>query len=146
MEILLANNTSFWNQGRYFLPGAVGLCLLAAHIIAKRGATAVHMRTMTRLFAVILLPIHLIALPFVMPRWQSGGRSSNPLKGDWLPHYGAVLPLVFIVLAVAVLFVTYWQASRIPVDAPTVQPESEAEKGVEEEPTVGLTKTEAVSV
>jgi hypothetical protein len=124
-EILLANTTGWFNQGRYFLPGAVGLPLLAAHIMAKRGLTAEHLRTMTRLFALLLLPIQLICLPYTMARWQSGLRGLNPFKGDWLPHYGTVLPLVCATLGVVVLFVMYWHASRIPAEPSAVEPGDE---------------------
>ncbi len=119
LEILTANQIGFFNQGRYFLPGAVGLPLLGAHILARRGFTAEQFRSMTRLFALLLLPIHLVCLAYTMCRWQSGLRSLNPFTGSWSPPYGSVLPLISAALAVAVLFVVYWQATRVPVDPPS---------------------------
>lgn len=114
MEIILINQTNWFNQGRYFLPGAVGIPLLAAHIMAKHLFTPENFRTMTRLFATLLLPIHFVCLAFTMTRWQSGTAIFNPLKGSWHPPYGSVLPLVLGLVGVLVLWGMYWQASRVP--------------------------------
>ncbi|WP_158850651.1 DUF2142 domain-containing protein [Saccharothrix deserti] len=132
MEILLINQTGWFNQGRYFLPGAVGIPLLAAHILAHRALTAEHFRSMTRLLAFLLLPIHLVCLAFTMIRWQSGLAIYNPLKGSWSPPYGSVLPLVFGALGVVVLAAMYWVASRTPKvaqDAPEAESAPEVAQG-----------------
>lgn len=120
MELLLVNSIGWFNQGRYFLPGAVGLPLLAAHILAKRGFTAVQLRATTRMLAILLLPIHLVCLAYTMCRWQSGLQILNPFKGSWMPPYGPVIPLVLETVGVVVLFVVYWRASRIPTPAAVV--------------------------
>ncbi|KOV79937.1 DUF2142 domain-containing protein [Nocardia sp. NRRL S-836] len=114
MEIILINQTNWFNQGRYFLPGAVGIPLLAAHVMAHRLFTPDHFRTMTRLLATLLLPIHFVCLAFTMTRWQSGTAIFNPLKGSWHPPYGSVLPLVLGLAGVLVLWAMYWAASRLP--------------------------------
>lgn len=113
LEILTVNQIGWFSQGRYFLPGAVGLPILGAHILARRRLTADQVRSVTRLLVILLLPIHVGCLAFTMCRWQSGLRSLNPFKGSWSPPMGSVLPLVCAVVAVAVLAVAYWQASRI---------------------------------
>jgi hypothetical protein len=77
---------------------------------------------MTRMLAVLLVPIHFVCLAYTMVRWQSGLKSLNPLNGSWLPHYGAVLPLVLGLLGCAVVFATYWVASRIPAELPEAEP------------------------
>src|SRR5207245_2208945 len=118
------NATNWFNQGRYFLPGAVGLPMLGALILARRGLTAQHLRTMTRLFALVLVPIQLVCLVFTMCRWQSGEAILNPFKGTWMPPYGVLLPLICGTLGVIVQFVMYWWASRIPADP---QPAVEAD-------------------
>lgn len=123
-ELLLVSQIGWFNQGRYFLAGAAGLPILGAYIMANRGITAVQMRSMTRMLAVLLVPIHLICLMYTMTRWQSGLTSLNPLKGSWLPQYGAVLPLVLGVLGCALVFATYWVASRIPAELPPAEDES----------------------
>jgi hypothetical protein len=133
VEVLLVNQIGWFNQGRYFLPGAVGLPLLGAHILARRGINAEQMRAMTRIFAVILLPIQLVCLAYTMCRWQSGLRILNPFKGTWIPPYGVVLPLVAGTLGVIVLFIVYWRASRIPVAVPA--------EPVTEEPVTELVQT-----
>jgi Predicted membrane protein (DUF2142) len=120
MEILTANQIGWFNQGRYFLPGAVGLPLLGAYILARHGGTAEQMRTLTRGLAVLLLPIHLGCLAYTMCRWQSGLRSLNPLEGSWSPPYGSVLPLALASGGIAVLMTFYWLASRIPPAPPAM--------------------------
>jgi Predicted membrane protein (DUF2142) len=112
LEILTANQVGWFNQGRYFLPGAVGLPMLGALILARRRLTADQIRSMTRLLAVLLLPIHVGCLAFTMCRWQSGLRSLNPFGGSWSPPLGSVLPLACATLAVVALAVAYWHASR----------------------------------
>jgi hypothetical protein len=105
-----------FNQGRCFLPGAMGLPMLAAHILARRTLTAEHMRAMTRLFR-RGSAADSAGVPCVHDDssavWEV---SLNPFKGSWMPPYGAVLPLVCGTLGIIVLFVIYWCASRIPTD------------------------------
>lgn len=117
LEFLNANAVGWFNQGRYFLPGAVALPMLGAWIMARRVLSPEQVRSITRMLAVLLLPIHIVCLAYTMTRWQSGLTSLNPLKGVWMPPLGPVLPLVTITVGVAVLFVVYWQASRVPATA-----------------------------
>ena len=150
LEILTANEIGWFNQGRYFLPGAVGLPLFAAHILARRGFTAEQLRDLTRLFAVLLLPIHLVCLAYTMTRWQSGLRSLNPFEGSWLPPYGTVLPLACGAAGVAVLFAVYWRASRVVGPREGVAGPDGAVESVEARewpvrPTADETRTETVS-
>jgi predicted membrane protein DUF2142 len=118
LEIATANQVGLFNQGRYFLTGAVGLPMLGAYIVARHGLTDQQLRVITRFLAAILLPIHLVCLVFTMDRWDSGQRSLNPFNGSWHPPYGTALPLVLGTVAVAVLFLVYWSASR-PADPPS---------------------------
>jgi hypothetical protein len=122
LEILTANQIGWFNQGRYFLPGAVGLPLLGAYVLARQGFTAEQFRSMTRLLAIVLLPIHLVCLAYTMSRWQSGLQSLNPLNGSWSPPYGSILPLALATLSVAVLLAVYWQASRVPSQPTAAKP------------------------
>ncbi|ANZ36985.1 hypothetical protein BBK82_13800 [Lentzea guizhouensis] len=114
LELLSANRIWFFNQGRYFLTAAVGLPMLAGYVLVRHGFTAEHMRSMTRLFALLTLPIHVGCLLFAMARWRSGLKSFNPLEGEWTPPWGAVLPIVLVVVGAGVLFAAYWWASRVP--------------------------------
>ncbi|MGZ3141425.1 DUF2142 domain-containing protein [Lentzea chajnantorensis] len=114
LEVLSANRIWFFNQGRYFLTVAVALPMLAAYVLVRHGFTARHMRTMTRLFAVLTLPVHVACLLYAMTRWQSGLKSLNPLEGEWTPPLGSVLPIVLGVVGAGVLFAAYWWASRVP--------------------------------
>lgn len=131
MELLLVNQIGWFNQGRYFLPGAVGLPMLGAWILSRRALKPEQMRTLTRLFALILLPIHLVCLAFTMARWQSGLISVNPFNGSWVPPYGHLLPLLAATIGVIVLFVVYWRASRIPAELPPVEDNKTAEVATE---------------
>lgn len=128
LELLSANQIGWFNQGRYFLPGAVALPMLGAWIMAQRVLNAEQMRSVTRMLAVLLLPIHIVCLAYTMTRWQSGLASINPLKGVWMPPLGPVLPLVLVTVAVGVLLLAYWQASRTPT---AVEPEPVVESDKE---------------
>jgi len=140
MELLLVNDVGWFNQGRYFLPGAVGLPMLAALIMARRGIAAEQMRSITRLLAFLLLPIHVVCLAYTMTRWQSGLAILNPFKGSWTPPYGTVVPLALGLVGAVVLFIAYWQASSItPVPAAVTEQ-------ADEEPAAAAPKPETVSV
>jgi predicted membrane protein DUF2142 len=120
VELLKANGLGFFNQGRYFLPGAVGLTLLGAYILARHGGSAEQSRTLTRGLAVLLLPIHVGCLAYTMCRWQSGLRSLNPFEGSWSPPLGSALPLILAAVGVGVLLAGYWLASRVPEPSPVI--------------------------
>jgi hypothetical protein len=126
LEIATANQVGLFNQGRYFLAGAVGLPLLGALVLARRRLSATQTRSMTLVLAVLLLPIHLLCLLFTIARWRSGLVSLSPLNGSWTPVYGVALPIITGTVAVVVLFVVYWLASRIP---PTQDSEREPAEG-----------------
>lgn len=122
-EVLTANE-GWFNQGRYFLPGAVGVPMLGAHVLARR-LRAGDLRALTRTLATLLLPIQFVVLAYTMTRWQSGLQSLNPLKGSWLPPLGPVLPLVLGGAGVLVLGPMIWLSSRV-ADAPTADLPSSA--------------------
>jgi hypothetical protein len=100
MQLSYVNEFGFITQGRYMLPVLAGLPLLAAFLIAEYGLPRDKSRSLLRIFAVALLPLHLISLVYTMVRWQhgllpNGGlRALNPLAGPWHPPLGSVLPLV----------------------------------------------------
>jgi hypothetical protein len=122
LEIATANQIGWFNQGRYFLTGAVGLPMLGAYVLARRRLTADQLRSATRLLAFLLLPIHLVCLVYTMDRWDSGLHSLNPFNGSWTPPFGVAVPIVVGAVAVAVLFAVYWLASRTPAEEPDPEP------------------------
>ncbi len=126
-ELLLVNQIGWFNQGRYFLPGAVGLPMLGAYALARRGLDAGQIRLVTRTLAVVLVPIHVVCLAYTMTRWQSGLASLNPLEGSWMPPLGPVVPLVLGAAAVVVLVFLYWRASGGTRQASDVTPEPASE-------------------
>ncbi|MEU7480095.1 DUF2142 domain-containing protein [Lentzea sp. NPDC042327] len=117
LELLSANQIGWFNQGRYFLPGAIALPMLGAWVISRRALNDEQMGRIARLLAVFLLPIHLVCLAYTMTRWQSGLASINPLRGSWSPAYGSVLPLVLAVAGIAITLVVHWRISRVPAAA-----------------------------
>lgn len=117
-EMLLVDKIGWFNQGRYFLPGAVGLPILGAYVMANAGIDPTRLRSMTRMLAVVLVPIQFVVLAYTMTRYQSGLTLLNPLKGSWLPPHGPVLPLVLGALSVVVLIALFWRASRLPTAPP----------------------------
>jgi hypothetical protein len=138
LEIMNANQIGWFNQGRYFLTGAVGLPIIGAYALARRGLTATDFRAMTRLLAIVLVPLHLVCLAYTMARWRSGLVSINPFNGSWTPPYGVLIPLLCGTLAIAALLLTFWRASRIP--APTSPPTAPDDE------TVPVAAAESVSV
>jgi hypothetical protein len=129
-ELLRVNSTAWFTQGRYFLPAAVGLPIMGAYALGASGVGPAQFRSLTRTLTVLLVPIHLGVLAYTMTRWQSGLISLNPLVGSWRPPLGPELPLALGALAVVVLMVTYWRASRVPdIAAEARMPSSDADSG-----------------
>lgn len=121
---LVTANEGWFNQGRYFLPGAVGVPLLGAHVLARRLGAA-DLRSLTRTLAVLLLPIQFVVLAYTMCRWQSGLQLLNPLKGSWLPPLGPVLPLALGAAGVVVLCFVFWRSAGAVSTAGDLQHSSE---------------------
>lgn len=111
--ILAANSDVYGpiGMGRYFLPVLVGVPILAAYVLAACGVTARHARSAVRM-AVLLLPLHLVALVATMVRWQAGVGPVpriNPLRGSWHPPLGSALPLLTAAAGLVVLGVLAWR-------------------------------------
>lgn len=107
------------SQGRYMLPIAVGIPLIAAYALSARNIfPAAKAGAVMRAVVVACLPLQLFALGFTMVRWQSGIPSAmkavtgNPFIGKWHPPMGSVLPLVLALAGAIVLGVAAW---RTPV-------------------------------
>jgi Predicted membrane protein (DUF2142) len=119
MQIAYVNKVGFVTQGRYLLPVAVGLPILATFLIQEYGLPGDKSRTLLRLYIVTLLPIHLVALVFTMVRWQrglsrgAGLRGLNPLSGSWQPPLGPVLPLVATIAGLLLIGWLLWRPERV---------------------------------
>jgi hypothetical protein len=116
----------------------VGVPILAAQTLADRDVlVGSHARGITRTLAVLLVPIHLIALYVTMVRWQSSlghqdGRIPplvpvSPLHGDWLPPLGPALPLALGLLAVVLLIGYGFVATRAEPKADIPVPQQRRE-------------------
>jgi hypothetical protein len=123
LEIRNVNTTGMILQGRYMLPIMAGVALFAGRVVADRpGLIPARHGSLTRLFALVLLPIHLFCLAFTMARYQHGlpefGRrgvtSLNPFGGEWQPPLGAVTALVIEVAGLVTFAVLIWRFTRAP--------------------------------
>ena len=140
MQIYFLNDAGWVTQGRYMLPGMVGLVLMAAHIVDERGGAVVNSRGFVRLAVLLLLPIQLFCLVFSMVRWQRGMPAIrgvgvkyllNPFAGDWHPVVGSVTPLVCMVVGLIGLAWLSWRMRGVPAGAvvdgpPDAEPERTA--------------------
>jgi hypothetical protein len=119
MQVSEANTVGFIIGGRYMLPLLAGLPLLAAFIVERRVVTRRQAYSLTKMFCVGLLPMHLVLLVYAMVRWQKGVSSThlNPLAGAWHPPTGSLLPLVLMVAGLVVVLVMFWAAPRSAVVA-----------------------------
>ncbi|WP_412539844.1 DUF2142 domain-containing protein [Longispora sp. K20-0274] len=116
LQVMQANTTGFIIGGRYMMPLLVGMPLLAAFILERDNVLNRKQSTsMTRVFCVLLLPIHMAMLVYSMMRWQKGltknphiGRL-NPLTGSWHPETGSLLPVLLMVAALLLLGWVFWR-------------------------------------
>ncbi|NXY92841.1 DUF2142 domain-containing protein [Streptomyces sp. BR123] len=96
-----AHKYGFGGQGRYLLPVTVGVPLLAAYLIGRRGVLDEERSAkLVRTVALVVLPLQLAFLAYTMIRWQTGVGSSlqhtplNPLAGNWHPPAGSATALL----------------------------------------------------
>lgn len=121
LQTLLLNDTGFVTQGRYLLPGLVGLFVLSAWYMEQHGMPVAAGRSMTRLLLGVVLPLHLFSLLWAMMRWRSGTRSYgyigvsslNPFGKGWQPPVGAAVPLLLLLAGAAALAWLVWRASAV---------------------------------
>ena len=117
-ELLTANAFGFSFQGRYIMPLAVGIPMLAAFIIGSSGRlTRAPQTGIIRGMILLLLPIQLLSFGYVMDRFQSGvgpGHALDPLVGSWHPVTGSVLPLAAMTAGLISLGVLAWREARLP--------------------------------
>ncbi len=115
-DVATVNTYRFPFQGRYFMPLAVGIPLLAAFTAGRAGVLPqARQASLVRIMTVLMLPFQLLSLGYVMDRWQSGlgvGRSLNPLQGSWHPVSGSALPLLLMTIGLTALGALVWRATR----------------------------------
>jgi hypothetical protein len=132
MQVSQVNMTGFITNGRYMLPLAVGMPLLGAYVLERELLTLKHVRSLTRMFVVLLVPVQLVFLVFGMVRWQRGVGYGpgvawlNPLKGNWHPPTGSVLPLVLMLAGVVVTAWLFWRAPSLALAYPNRPAEVDA--------------------
>ncbi|MFC1401967.1 MULTISPECIES: DUF2142 domain-containing protein [Streptacidiphilus] len=108
----------YLSQGRYGLPAILGVPILGAYLLVERGVfSEAHLRTLTRAYVLLLLPLQLLTFYTAMLRYQQGLKGGNPLPvqpwnpfvGSWLPASGPELPLAAAVIGLAVLGWLVWR-------------------------------------
>jgi Predicted membrane protein (DUF2142) len=138
VEIRIANTYGLPTQGRYLLPIAVGMPIVAGVCLSNLRLFQPGQTTkLLRALAVALIPVHPFALAYLMIRWQVGlmpyPRPSeiDPLNGHWHPPLGSVAPLVASMAGCAVLMYLFaWvgpqatTASGLVSDSMTWEPHS----------------------
>ncbi len=116
VDVATVNKLHFPSQGRYILPIAVGIPLLAAFTVGCTGGMSTSQQAaIVRVMILMLLPFQLYSLVYVMDRWQSGlgpGLSVDPLRGTWHPVTGSALPLLMMTLGLIALGMLAWRATR----------------------------------
>jgi hypothetical protein len=124
MQVSQVNMTGFITNGRYMLPLAVGMPLLAAYVLERQLLTQHHVRSLNRMFVVLLVPIQMVFLVFAMVRWQRGIGNGpgvgwlNPLKGNWHPPTGSVPPLLLMLAGVLLTGWLFWRAQGLALAYP----------------------------
>jgi hypothetical protein len=114
-EVLVATSVQklgFISQGRYMMPTLVGLPLLAVHAMTLSDD---HERSLLRVAAGVLLPVHLLALCMGMARWQQGVEYPphlDPFAGDWEPPLGTFPPVILGLCGLAALLALLWRTNR----------------------------------
>ncbi|WP_161500712.1 DUF2142 domain-containing protein [Embleya scabrispora] len=115
----------FVAQGRYVLPVAVGVPILAAYVLSREGVFGTKRdAALIRTVALVVMPLQLVFLWFTMIRWQHGWSDKpremtlNAFAGPWHPQVGSVAPVLIAVLGAGAVIAYCWTATRDPETAP----------------------------
>ncbi|MFJ9840610.1 DUF2142 domain-containing protein [Kitasatospora sp. NPDC101155] len=113
-----AHKYGFGAQGRYLLPVAIGVPVLAAYLLGRRDVLdRARSARLVRTIAVVVLPLQLAFLAYTMIRWQAGVGTSltytplNPLAGTWHPPAGSATALLTAVAGCVVLGFWAWTST-----------------------------------
>jgi hypothetical protein len=116
LDAYFAPRSGWFAHGRYALPTAVGIVLLAALAWRPRSTW------LPVALVVATAPIHLYALARVMTRYQVGiDAGLDPFGGSWKPVGGPMTPLVALVagiVALVTMIITYRDVVTRPVTFP----------------------------
>ncbi len=130
-QVSEVNMTGFITGGRYMLPLAVGMPLLGAYVLERKLLNFEQVRSLSRMFVVLLVPIQVAFLVFGMVRWQRGVGNGpgvawfNPLAGNWHPPTSSVLPLLLMAAGAVLTGWVFWRAPALAVAIPESPEERE---------------------
>ncbi|MEU8921666.1 DUF2142 domain-containing protein [Kitasatospora sp. NPDC048545] len=117
-DAISAHKVGFVGQGRYLLPVAVGVPLVAAFVLGRRGVLeGARSASLVRTIALLVLPLQLAFLGYTMIRWQAGVGTSvdytplNPLAGAWHPPAGSATALLTAAVGCVVLGIWAWTST-----------------------------------
>ncbi|MEU9042024.1 MULTISPECIES: DUF2142 domain-containing protein [unclassified Kitasatospora] len=117
-DAISAHKVGFVGQGRYLLPVAVGVPLLAAFVLGRRGVLeGARSASLVRTVALVVLPLQLAFLGYTMIRWQAGIGTAvdytplNPLAGTWHPPAGSATALLTAAAGCVVLGIWAWTST-----------------------------------
>ena len=87
------------------------------HLVERGVFSEAHLRTLTRAYVLLLLPLQLVTFYASMLRYQQGMKNGNPLPvqpwnpfgGTWLPASGPELPLAAAVIGLVVIGRLVWR-------------------------------------
>lgn len=139
MQVVYVNDNGMITQGRYMLPGLVGLILLAGYFIDVGGAALPAGRSFTRIMLGLAVTVHLFSLLWTMGHWrvgqpdfgQLGLRQFNLFGDGWHPPIGSVTPVLAMMLGLTLLGWLTWRltdddtpARWLPAQRPVADGES----------------------
>lgn len=143
LDAWFVRSIGWFSQARYVLPAALGGVLLAAVADRPTGRRRAWV-TRPALLVALTVPLHGYALAAVISTYRSGPQAPlNPLRGDWTPVWGPILPLIAVVLGGLTLVALVRTLPADPVPAAPVPADTGA--GRDAQPTPAASRTATVS-
>ena len=128
VEAHLATRIGMIWQGRYTLPLAVGVPLLAGHVLSARTTAVTPPRWLLPTAAALAGVAQVAAFVWALRRYEHGVPGSlNPFTGTWLPPGGPILAIALFVAGMAALCVSLAMPGPARPESGRVEIEPQAE-------------------
>lgn len=121
LEVHFVNAVGWVSHGRYIMPTGCGIVLAAAFVQRWRAALGdAGAIRLGRTVVLVTLPLQFWALATVTARFTHGPGAINPLRGNWSPPGGTLVPLLVALAGLVTLGVLCWRLvtwpeRRVPV-------------------------------